>query len=121
MTPSCKQIRTQRENGADMKGASFSHMPQFRILLVLPVGQILGDQKGIARLQHFYQNCYEAEICLYHIQIPRVELKEMGPLLDVVIRRSRPANPELEKEALKVAVVAKKKVKRQGACTCQLA
>lgn len=43
-------------------------------------------------------------------QIPRVELAEMGPALDLALRRHRTPAPDLEKEALKQAKLGKKKV-----------
>ena len=43
-------------------------------------------------------------------QVPRVELAEMGPQLDLALRRTRPAGPELEREAMKRAATTKKKV-----------
>ena len=43
-------------------------------------------------------------------QIPRVELAEMGPALDLALRRHRTPAPDLEKEALKQAKLSKKKV-----------
>lgn len=47
-----------------------------------------------------------------HAQIPRVELVEMGPALDLALRRHRAAAPDLEKEALKQPKLTKKKARR---------
>jgi hypothetical protein len=44
-------------------------------------------------------------------RMPRVELVEMGPRLDLEVRRSRVAPPDLAREAMKQAAVGKKKVK----------
>lgn len=44
-------------------------------------------------------------------QIPRVELAEMGPQMDLAIRRTRPAAADLEREAMKRALTHKKKVR----------
>lgn len=44
-------------------------------------------------------------------KLPRVELKEMGPSLDLEVRRQRAAPAELEKEACKQAKIGKKKEK----------
>lgn len=44
-------------------------------------------------------------------KIPKVELAEMGPQLDLALRRTRPAGTELEREAMKRAATAKKKEK----------
>jgi ribosome production factor 2 len=49
-------------------------------------------------------------------QIPRVELKEMGPSLDLALRRHRLPAPDLEKEALRQPKVAKKKARRPWEC-----
>lgn len=53
----------------------------------------------------------------YHIQlkrsgtkVPRVELLEMGPSLDLTVRRTRPAPEDLMKEALKQPKLTAKKV-----------
>lgn len=53
----------------------------------------------------------------YHIQlkrsgtkVPRVELLEMGPSLDLTVRRTRPAPEDLMKEALKLPKLTAKKV-----------
>ena len=43
-------------------------------------------------------------------QTPRVELAEMGPALDLALRRHRTPAPDLEKEALKQAKLGKRKV-----------
>lgn len=48
------------------------------------------------------------------MQVPRVELTEMGPSLDLALRRSRPAAPELEAEAMKQAKLTRKKVRAVG-------
>jgi len=48
-------------------------------------------------------------------RVPRVELQEMGPRLDLELRRSRAPPPDLEKEACKQAKVAPKKQKNVGA------
>jgi ribosome production factor 2 len=42
---------------------------------------------------------------------PRVELSEMGPRLDLSVRRHRVPPGDVEKEAMKVAQVGKKKVR----------
>ena len=44
-------------------------------------------------------------------QIPRVELAERGPQMDLAIRRTRPAAADLEREAMKRALTHKKKVR----------
>ena len=44
-------------------------------------------------------------------QIPRVELAEMGPALDMALRRHRAAAADLEKEALKQPKLTKKKAR----------
>jgi len=51
-------------------------------------------------------------VLLRRCQIPRVELKEMGPALDLALRRHRLPAPDLEKEALRQPKVAKKKARR---------
>ena len=43
-------------------------------------------------------------------RVPRVELHEMGPSMDLEVRRSRAAPPDLEKEASRQPKPAKKKV-----------
>jgi hypothetical protein len=48
-------------------------------------------------------------------RIPRVALVEMGPRLDLAVRRHRTPPQELEKEALRVPHLGKKKV---GAVWC---
>lgn len=42
-------------------------------------------------------------------KVPRVELEEMGPSAKLTVRRHRPADPSLAKEALRMAPSAKKK------------
>ena len=44
------------------------------------------------------------------IQVPRVELEEMGPRLELSLRRSQPAAPEVETLAMKQPKTSKKKV-----------
>mmetsp|Transcript_15904 Transcript_15904/g.27410 ORF Transcript_15904/g.27410 Transcript_15904/m.27410 type:complete len:343 (+) Transcript_15904:180-1208(+) len=44
-------------------------------------------------------------------RVPRVELQEMGPRLDMTVRRHRPPPVETEKEALKQPLLGKKKEK----------
>ncbi|GAB4822405.1 hypothetical protein N2152v2_009451 [Parachlorella kessleri] len=48
-------------------------------------------------------------------RVPRVELAEMGPSMDLEVRRSRQAAPEVEKEATKQPKLTKKKEKNVGA------
>lgn len=43
-------------------------------------------------------------------RVPRTELTEMGPSLDLELRRSRQPPPDLEKEALRRPKLDKKKV-----------
>ena len=45
------------------------------------------------------------------VQIPRVELVEMGPSLDLALRRLQPAGPDLQREAMKQPKLTKKKVR----------
>ncbi len=45
-------------------------------------------------------------------QVPRVELTEMGPRLDLSVRRRREAPPDLAKEALRQPKLTGKKVCR---------
>ena len=59
----------------------------------------------------------------YHIQlkrsgtkVPRVELLEMGPSLDLTVRRTRPAPEDLMKEALKLPKLTAKKVAPHADC-----
>lgn len=47
-------------------------------------------------------------------RVPRMELSEMGPSLDLEVRRSRPPPLELEKEATKQPKLDKKKEKNVG-------
>ena len=49
------------------------------------------------------------------MQIPRVELAEMGPSLDLTLRRLQPAGPDLQREAMKQPKLTKKKVRRWDA------
>jgi ribosome production factor 2 len=44
-------------------------------------------------------------------RVPRVDLAEMGPSMDLELRRSRQAAAELEKEATKQPKLTKKKVR----------
>ena len=44
------------------------------------------------------------------MQIPRVELVEMGPSMDLTLRRLRPAGQDMEHEAMARAKTTKKKV-----------
>jgi hypothetical protein len=51
------------------------------------------------------------------VQIPRVELAEMGPSIDFALRRGRPADTHVEKEAHKHPKITKRKVRlKLGAC-----
>ena len=47
------------------------------------------------------------------MQIPRVELQEMGPSMDLSLRRLRPAGADMEHEAFAKAKPVKKKVRSQ--------
>jgi ribosome production factor 2 len=53
-----------------------------------------------------------ASVCC--LQIPRVQLEEAGPQLDLTLRRTRPAPPDLQKEALTHPKLGKKKQKNTG-------
>lgn len=48
------------------------------------------------------------------MQIPRVELQEMGPCMDLSLRRLRPAGTDMEHEAFARVKPAKKKVCTPG-------
>ena len=50
------------------------------------------------------------------MQIPRVELQEMGPSMDLSLRRLRPAGVDMEHEAFAKAKPVKKKVSSQLLC-----
>jgi len=47
-------------------------------------------------------------------KIPKVALREMGPSLDLSVRRSRTPPAELEKEACRQPKMGKKKVREEG-------
>jgi ribosome production factor 2 len=51
-------------------------------------------------------------------RVPRIVLKEMGPSLDLTVRRHRAAPAELEKEACKQPKLGKKKVRVLKAEVC---
>ena len=51
------------------------------------------------------------------MQIPRVELQEMGPSMDLSLRRLRPAGADMEHEAFAKVKPVKKKVCSQ-LCIC---
>ena len=46
-----------------------------------------------------------------HMQIPRVELEEMGPSMNLALRRLRPAGADIEREAMARPKPMKKKVR----------
>ncbi len=48
---------------------------------------------------------------LWLLQVPRVDLAEMGPRVDLAIRRRRDAPPDLAKEALQRAKTSGKKAR----------
>ena len=52
------------------------------------------------------------------MQIPRVELQEMGPCMDLSLRRLRPAGTDMEHEAFARVKPAKKKVCTPPALPC---
>ena len=47
------------------------------------------------------------------MQIPKVELQEMGPSMDLSLRRLRPAGADMEHEAFAKVKPVKKKVRSQ--------
>ena len=47
------------------------------------------------------------------VQIPRVELQEMGPSKDLSLRRLRPAGADMEHEAFAKVKLVKKKVRSE--------
>ena len=51
------------------------------------------------------------------VQLPRVELVEMGPRLDLSVRRRRDAPPDLAKEAHRQPKLTGKKVRLHSRCT----
>lgn len=53
-------------------------------------------------------------------KLPRAALEEMGPALDMVVRRHRLAGPDLEREAMKRPQVAKKKVGPLAPCLASI-
>lgn len=54
--------------------------------------------------------CLDACV-VFSLQLPRVELIEMGPRLDLTVRRRRDAPPDLAKEAHKQPKLTGKKVR----------
>ena len=52
------------------------------------------------------------------MQIPRVELVEMGPSMNLTLRRLRPAGQDMEHEAMARAKSTKKKVSPSFAALC---
>ena len=52
-----------------------------------------------------------------YVQIPRVELEEMGPSMNVALRRLRPAGADMEREAMARPKHMKKKVRPPIPCT----
>jgi hypothetical protein len=52
-----------------------------------------------------------------NVQIPRVELEEMGPSMNLALRRLRPAGADMEREAMTRPKPMKKKVRPPIPCT----
>ena len=83
---------------------------------MLPAQLVYGASTYLCRVRTDVGACgpYEPQRGLFTrgivAQIPRVELVEMGPSLNLALRRSRPAAPDLEAEAMKQAKLTKKKV-----------
>eukprot|EP00884_Botryococcus_braunii_P016801 jgi/Botrbrau1/3804/Bobra.0183s0036.1 len=61
-----------------------------------------------------YLRQYAVRLLRSGTMVPNVKLTEMGPVLEVVMRRHRAPAPELEKVALKQRLPTKKKVKNVG-------
>jgi ribosome production factor 2 len=107
------------------RGPEFEQKEEFKkfanLLLDFYRGEVV-EQISLVGLDHvFVCTALDGKIYFRHYNIklkksganlPRVELEEIGPSMDLVIRRTRFANPDLMKEALRQPKqLRKKKVK----------
>lgn len=73
----------------------------------VPTGSTLADFRGRIHWRPYFLSLHRSGE-----KVPAVELSQMGPCLDLVIRRTQFPSPELEKESMKQpAELKKKKVK----------
>eukprot|EP00899_Mesostigma_viride_P006841 jgi/Mesvir1/16158/Mv08428-RA.1 len=110
------------------QGEDFETKTEFRLLKSLLVDTLRGlvvkavNLAGVDRV--YVCSAVNGQVMLRHYvirlkksgtKIPRVELEEMGPRMDLRVRRTREAPPDLRKEAYRTAAMeTKKKVKNTG-------
>ncbi|KAK9824979.1 hypothetical protein WJX81_002634 [Elliptochloris bilobata] len=109
-------------------GEQFDNVPEFKLAKSLLLDMFRGrlvdgiNLKGITNVMFvtaldrvLLLRQYAVAMKKSGTKIPRVELREMGPALDLALRRYRAAAPDLEKEALKLPKLGKKKEKNVSA------